>query len=244
MKDQRVVVTGAAQGIGEAIARRAIDDGAAAVALVDRNADKLHQTVANLSRDGVLVVGIEADLRRRATCHDAIRKVASKLGGIDVLVNNAGIYNYVAIEDIDDDEWDVVMDICLRGLFHTSVAAIEHLRTAGGGRIVNVASVDGFVAFPEMAHYAAAKAGVISITRSFAIRYASERILVNAIAPGLTDTPRIRANERTPKVIDNIPLGRPAHAAEIASAVCYLAHPENTYMTGEVMNVSGGLVIA
>ena len=119
-----------------------------------------------------------------------------------------------------------------------------HMRENGFGRIVNIASVDGFVALPEMAHYAAAKAGVISLTRTFAIEYASAGILVNAVAPGLTDTPRVRANNREEKVRPKIPVGRLATAEEIADAVCYLGATSNTYMTGEIMNVSGGLVIA
>ena len=118
------------------------------------------------------------------------------------------------------------------------------MKTIGGGRIVNIASVDGFVALPEMAHYAAAKAGVISLTRTFAATYAQDGILVNAVAPGLTDTPRVRAHDRASVVTPRIPLGRLATAREIAGAVCFLGGSENTYITGEVMIVSGGLVIA
>jgi 3-oxoacyl-[acyl-carrier protein] reductase len=244
MKGQNVVVTGAAQGIGAAIAKMAIERGASGVALIDKNREQLETTVAALDSDCARVIGIEADLRRRETCQSAIQQCIDGLGRIDMLANNAGIFIYTPVEDIDDDEWDIVMDVCLRGLFHTSVAAAKHMRENGAGRIVNIASVDGFVALPEMAHYAAAKAGVISLTRTFAMEYVKAGVLVNAVAPGLTDTPRVRANNRAEKVQSKIPVGRLATAAEIADAVCYLGSSSNTYIAGEILNVSGGLVIA
>ena len=244
MKDKTVLVTGAAQGIGEAIARLAAEQGARALALVDKNTDKLAEVVNSFGRNDLMVAGITADLRLRGPCHEAFDAAVSQCGPIDVLINNAGIYLYTPIEQITDEEWDTVMDVCLRGLFHVSSATAAHMRTHGGGRIVNIASVDGFVGFPEMAHYAAAKAGVISLTRSFAVAYAADGILVNAVAPGLTDTPRTRHFDRAAKVVDRIPLGRVAEAKEIARAACFLGGEQNTYMTGEIMNVSGGLVIA
>jgi len=244
MKNQNVVVTGAAQGIGAAIARMALERGASGVALIDKNREHLDATVATLTQDSARVIGIEADRRKREACALAIERCVDELGRIDMLANNAGIFIYTAVEDIDDDEWDTVMDVCLRGLFHTSVAAAKHMRKNGAGRIVNIASVDGFVALPEMAHYAAAKAGVISLTRTFAMEYVKAGILVNAVAPGLTDTPRVRANNRAEIVRPRIPIGRLATAEEIAGAVCYLGSSSNTYIAGEILNISGGMVIA
>ena len=243
MDGKSVVVTGGAQGIGHAVARLVSERGAR-IALIDKNADTLAQAVQSFKADGVEAVGITADLRGRAACHDAFGEAVAAYGRIDALVNNAGIYIYTPIEEITDEEWDTIMDICLRGLFHTSVAAVAHMRQHGGGRIVNIASVDGFVAFPEMAHYAAAKAGVMSLTRSFALGYVKDGILVNSVAPGLTDTPRIRAHDRIAKMIDRVPIGRAADPREIAEAVCFLASDANTYCTGENMVVSGGLVMA
>lgn len=244
MKNKSVLVTGAAQGIGAAIARMARDNGANRLGLIDKNAQGLANIEEELAHEDLKIAAITADLRRRDACYKAFAKVIETLGSVDVLVNNAGIFIYTPIEEIDDDEWDTIMDVCLRGLFHMSVAAAKHMRQHGGGKIVNIASVDGFVPLPVMAHYAAAKAGVISLTRSFAVEYAKDNILVNAIAPGLTDTPRVRANNRESAVVDNIPLGRLARAEEIAEAARFLGGSSNTYMTGEIMNVSGGLVIA
>lgn len=243
MKNKCVLVTGAAQGIGKSIARIALENGAEAVSLIDKNASRLNETAHELEKGGTSVATIISDLRYQKLCHAAFAEAIESMGRVDILVNNAGIYNYVPIEEIDDTEWDLVLDVCLRGLFHLSVAGVRHMRSLGAGRIINIASVDGFVAFPEMSHYAAAKAGVISLTRSFAVEYAKDNILVNAIAPGIIDTPRIRAHDRTKLVVPRIPLGRAGKPEEIAEAARYLASDANSYMTGEVMIVSGGLVI-
>ena len=208
MQDKSVLITGAAQGIGKAIAELVIERGAARIALVDKNEQTLSALVAELESKTEQVVGITIDLRARQSCRDAFSTALDAMGQVDVLVNNAGIFIYTPIEEIDDEEWDLVMDVCLRNLFHLSVAGAAHMKSQGGGRIVNIASVDGFVPLPEMAHYAAAKAGVISLTRTFAATYAGDGILVNAVAPGLTDTPRVRANDRESKVLPKIPLGR------------------------------------
>lgn len=216
----------------------------ARLALIDKNSELLASVVERLVATGTQAVAVTADLRRRDDCAQAVEAAIDAVGKLDVLINNSGIFIYTPIEDIDDDEWDTVMDVCLRGLFHTSVAACRHMRENGGGRIVNVASVDGFVGLPDMAHYAAAKAGVISLTRSFAMNYVEHGILVNAVAPGLTNTPRVRDNDRAPKVIDKIPIGRLAEPREIAEAACFLGGSANTYCSGETMIVSGGLVIA
>lgn len=243
MQDQGVIVTGGAKGIGFAIAEAMAARGAR-LALIDKDADALATAVEALRAKNGKVTGVTGDVTRRGPCHQAFEAAAAACGRVDVLVNNAGVYIRTPIEEIDDDEWDLIFDVCLRGLFHMSVAAAVHMRKGGGGRIVNIASVDGFVAFPEMVHYAAAKAGVISLTKSFAIAYAGDGILVNGVAPGAIDTPPMRIGGRIQKMADRIPLGRGGEPAEIAEAVCFLASDANTYMTGEVMVVSGGLVIA
>jgi 3-oxoacyl-[acyl-carrier protein] reductase len=242
MQDRGAIVTGGAKGIGFAIAKALAARGAR-LALVDKDADTLSAAVETLNADGGTVTGVVGDVTRQATCRQAFEEAARACGRVDVLVNNAGIYIRTPIEEIDDDEWDLIFDVCLRGLFHMSVAAARHMRAEGGGRIVNIASVDGYVAFPAMVHYAAAKAGVISLTKSFAIAYAGDGILVNGVAPGAINTPPMRIEGHIQKMADSIPLGRGGEPKEIAEAVCFLASDANTYMTGEVMVVSGGLVI-
>ncbi len=243
MQGKTVAITGAAKGLGRGIAEIMAAKGAR-LALIDKDKPALDDAVAALNRLGHQAVGIEGDITRRQSCHRAFADAVAAYGRIDSLVNNAGLYIRTPIEEIDDSEWDLIFDVCLRGVFHMSVAAAAHMRAEGGGRIVNIASVDGFVAFPAMAHYAAAKAGVISLTKSFAIAYAGDKILVNAVAPGATNTAPMRANDYLAKLSPRIPLKRGAEPREIAEAVCFLAGDSNTYCTGETMIVSGGLVIA
>lgn len=243
MQGKTVAITGAAKGIGRGIAEVMAAKGAR-LALIDKDKAALEDTVAAFNRLGHQAIGIEGDITKRGSCHDAFASAVAAYGRIDSLVNNAGLYIRTPIERINDAEWDLIFDVCLRGVFHMSVAAAVHMRAQGGGRIVNIASVDGFVAFPAMAHYAAAKAGVISLTKSFAIAYADDKILVNAVAPGATNTAPMQENDYLAKLSPRIPLKRGAEPREIAEAVCFLAGDSNTYCTGETMIVSGGLVIA
>jgi NAD(P)-dependent dehydrogenase (short-subunit alcohol dehydrogenase family) len=244
MHGKSVIVTGAAKGLGRGIAELFAERGAR-VALIDKDRPALGEAVAAFNAKGHQAIGIEASVTHKAACRRAFEDAASALGRVDALINNAGLYIRTPIEKIDDSEWDLIFDVCLRGVFHMSVAAVEHMRLKGGGRIVNIASVDGFVAFPGMAHYAAAKAGVISLTRSFAMAYAGENILVNSVCPGAVDTAPMRVNGYIEKLAqERIPLKRGAQPREIAEAVCFLASGANTYATGENMVVSGGLVIA
>ena len=244
MQGKTAVVTGAAKGLGRGIAEEFAARGAR-LALIDKDRAALDDTVAALNAAGHQAVAIEASVTHREPCRAAFAAAVAAYGRIDVLVNNAGIYIRTPIERIDDAEWDVIFDVCLRGVFHMATAAVEHMRAQGGGRIVNISSVDGFVPFPAMAHYAAAKAGVISLTRSFAIAYADDNILINSVAPGAIDTGPMRENGYIQKLArERIPLKRGADPREIARAVCFLASEANTYATGENMIVSGGLVVA
>ena len=243
MDGKTALITGGAKGIGWAIAETMAMRGAH-VALVDLDRAALDGAVDALEAAGHRATGVQASVTRRADCHRAFDDATDALGGIDILVNNAGIYVRTPIEEITDDDWDLIFDVCLRGLFHMSVAAVRHMRTRGGGRIVNIASVDGFVPFPGMAHYAAAKAGVISLTRSFGLAYVKDGILVNGVAPGATDTEPMRQGGYLDRLVPSLPIGRGAAPAEIAEAVCFLAGDTNSYCVGETMVVSGGLVFA
>jgi 3-oxoacyl-[acyl-carrier protein] reductase len=244
MNGKSVVVTGAAKGLGRGIAELMAARGAR-LALIDKDRKTLDETVAALNAAGHQCVGIEASVTHREPCHRAFADAVAAFGRIDALVNNAGLYIRTPANRIDDKEWDLIFDVCLRGVFHMTIAAADHMREKGGGRIVNIASVDGFVAFPGMVHYAAAKAGVISLTRSCALDYAPHGVLINAVAPGATDTPPMRVNGYIEKLAaEKIPVKRGAQPKEIAEAVYFLSSDANTYCVGETMIVSGGLVIA
>lgn len=238
---RRVVITGGAGGLGLAIASRFAESGCA-IALVDVDASALKAAARKLAQAQIHLV--EADIRRQEGAHHAFADAACRLGHVDVLVNNAGVYPRKPILEIDDASWDFVFDTNLRALYHMSVAACLHMRERRQGRIVSIASIDAYIPYAKNAHYAASKAAVISFTKSFAQEMAPYDVLVNAVSPGPIDTPNLRALGIFEDLARSTPLGRVADAADIAEVVHFLADPRNRYMTGETVIASGGIVMA
>jgi 3-oxoacyl-[acyl-carrier protein] reductase len=170
-----------------------------------------------------------------------------ELGGLDILVNNAGIYPTLSIEGMTVAEWDRVLAVDLRSVYLCSQAVMHHLMAQRSGAIVNIATVDAFQPKPSKIHYAAAKTGVLSLTRSFADELGRHGVRVNAVAPGLIDTPRLREERGDAwfdEIVPKIPLGRPGTPQEIASVVLFLASPLASFVNGEVIIVSGGHIMA
>jgi 3-oxoacyl-[acyl-carrier protein] reductase len=242
LEGRTALVTGAGAGIGRACASLLGRRGAR-IALIDRDGDALEQAAADLRGQNVDVRAcVTGTIGRREACHDAFNAAAEQAGGIDILVNNAGIYLRTPMEEIDDEEWDRIFDVNVRGLYHTSIAAVRHMRGRGWGRIVNIASVDGLVPFPGMAHYAASKAAVISLTKTFGLAYVTEGILVNAVAPGAIDTEPMRIGNHIARLAETvIPMGRGGEPEEMAEAVAFLASDAASYFAGETIVASGGL---
>jgi len=175
-----------------------------------------------------------------------VDELAEELGGVDVLVNNAGVGSSESFLELPLEEWQRVLDVDLTGAFVTAQAAARRMVSAGnGGRIVNVTSVHEHVPLPGSSAYCAAKGGLGLLTKVMALELAEHGITVNAIAPGEIATPMTGAHERLPESIERprIPLGRPGHAREIASAIAYLASPEASYVTGSSFVVDGGLLL-
>ncbi len=242
LEGRTALVTGAGAGIGRACAVLLGRRGAR-IALVDRDPDALERTAADLAAEGLEICArVTGTIGMRQACHDAFDAVAEQAGAIDILVNNAGIYLRTPMEEIDDEEWDRIFDVNVRGLYHMSIAAVRHMRGRGWGRIVNIASVDGIVPFPGMAHYAASKAAVISLTRTFGLAYVAEGILVNAVAPGAIDTEPMRIGNHIARLAETvIPMGRGGTPEEMAEAVAFLASDAASYFVGETVVASGGL---
>ena len=237
----RVVITGAARGIGAAIATRYAAEGAR-LALLDREADACRATAAALS-----ATPYEVDLADPAGTVAVMEDAIGTLGGIDVLVNNAGILLFADLLDITVDDWDRTFDVNLRAMLVTTQVAARWLIKAGRpGAIVNMASMGGKVGSPRQAHYAASKAGVISLTRVAAMELGPHGIRVNCICPGYVLT-EMGAATRTPEMVaawsSKSPLGRCADASEVADMALFLASDEARYCTGQAMNVSGGMVM-
>jgi len=238
---RRAIVTGAGRGIGAEIARTYVAHGAS-VALIDVVADGVEEVAAELG--GTAVV---ADLADPADARRATAEAADALGGVDVLVNNAGILRFSPLLDISVEDWDATFDVNVRAmLLTTQVAARRMIDQGTGGAIVNMASMGGKVGSPNQAHYAASKAAVIGLTRVSAMELGAHSIRVNCICPGYVLT-EMGAATRTPEMVASwsakSPLGRCAEAHEVAAMALFLASDDASYCTGQAMNVSGGMVM-
>ena len=248
--DKVTVVTGATGGLGRAMTRGFAERGSR-VFLTDRAADDLAGFAQELRDDGFTVCFEEADFRRSAAAAGVIEAAVKAFGRIDVLINNAGVCGSKSLWDLSEEDWDEVLNINVKALFFALQSAARHMRERGGA-IVNVASVAGRVGRPTLLHYAASKAAVISITRSAAAALAAEKVRVNAIAPGMIDTGMLHDLQATwardgsggvPSPA-KVPLGRIAQPEEIVRAALFLASDDAEYITGQTLNVCGGIVMS
>jgi NAD(P)-dependent dehydrogenase (short-subunit alcohol dehydrogenase family) len=250
MKNQRAVIVGGASGLGLSVARLMLADGAESIALIDKNGPLLEETVSQLKQEGHNVFGAEGDITRKESAHAVFQQAVAALGRVDCLVNSAAIYPRRPILDISDDDWDLENAVNIKGTYHMMVAAIAHMRnrpkveTHVAGRIVNITSVDAFKAHPQNAHYAATKAAVVSLTKSFAAEVAKDGILVNSVAPAGFATEKAKKAGFLGELAAANPLGRAAEPEEIAQWVVMMASARNTYATGENVIVSGGYIYA
>jgi 3-oxoacyl-[acyl-carrier protein] reductase len=237
------IVTGASRGLGFAIARRLAADGLS-VALLGRDVGALAAAAATIESDGTAVLVVTTDVRSREACHDAVATTVARFGRLDVLVNAAGVFPRRPVLDMTTEDWHHVLDINVLGTYFMMIEAIARMSDAGGGRIVNISSVDAVKAHPANAHYAASKAAVISITRSVALEVAPLGILVNAVAPGPMATDTAKATDWYAPMVASLPTRQPIEPAEVAEVVAYLASPAKVSIVGENVLMSGGAVIA
>jgi len=244
------IVTGAGQGIGKAVARRLAQDGYA-ISIADINADALAAVKKEIEDEGGDVLAIQADLTKLEQLQSVISR-AAEWGQIAVLVNNAGRVIISPFLEISEQEWDAIMTLNLKTVFFGIQFTARHMQD--GGRIVNLSSISGRSGRPDQAHYAAAKCAVISLTQSAALSFASQGITVNAVCPGVVNTPmttsihEIRANalgitpaESLARMVAKIPLGRLEEADDVANAVSFLCSSDASYITGQSLNVDGGM---
>lgn len=249
MKDLSVVIVGGGAGLGALLARMAVEEGAAAIGIIDLDGAAAEAALGPARERGLRVAHAACDIRTTEAAHGAFGAVADRLGRVDTLVNSAAIYPRRPLLEITDADWDASNAVNVKGTYHMMVAAVRRMRTqeAQGpvrGRIVNLASVDAFKAHPQNAHYAATKAAVVSLTRSFAHEVAPDGILVNAVAPAGMATDRARELGFLPELARASPLGRGGEPREMAEWVLMAGGPRNTYMTGETIIVSGGYIYA
>jgi len=240
------LVTGSSRGIGAEILTRLCQAGASGVLHYWNDPDGANMrdaegVVASLPEGRVLAVA--ADVRDAAQVESLMTTAKDRFGGIDILVNNAGILKDRTLRKMTLDDWHAVVETNLTGVFHSCKYGAEILRD--GGRIVNIASVAGLVGFPGQTNYAAAKAGVIGITRVLAKELARRGVSVNAVAPGVVETQMMAdiKEEMRAEYIKQIPVGRFAKPADIANAVLFLASEESGYITGQVLPITGGWLV-
>jgi len=226
------LVTGASRGIGHAIAAE----------LVKQGAQVFGTATTEAGAKNVPGTGKVLDVRDAAAC-DALLK---EIGDVAILVNNAGITRDNLALRMKDEEWDEVMAINLRAVFRLSRAVMRGMMKARWGRIINITSVVGVSGNPGQANYAAAKAGVVGMSKSLAREIGSRNITVNCVAPGFIDTDMTRAlsEEQRKALLERIPLGRLGTPQDVAAAVAYLASPGGGYVTGAVLHVNGGMVMS
>ena len=238
LKGKRVLVTGGASGIGAATAARFLEEGAA-VCVLDRDAKGRDQIKKELP---ALACTLAADVSHLTQVEDAIDNAVSTMGGLDVVINNAGISIRHNFLEITPEEWDKVIAVDLTGVFYVAQTAAREMVRRDGGVILQTASTNGIVGQPYYADYNAAKAGVIELTKTMALELAP-KVRVCAVAPGYVLTPMQRA-EYTDKMLaavnQKIPLGRHAKPEEIAGLFAYLASDDAAYMTGQVITYDGG----
>jgi NAD(P)-dependent dehydrogenase (short-subunit alcohol dehydrogenase family) len=248
-----VVITGAAGGLGGALSRGFAREGCR-LFLTDKHEGRLTGIMAELAGEGAMVAGEVVDLTNVSQTQEVIESVFKIYGQIDTLVNNAGISRAMPFWDLTEEDWDHVLDVNVKALFFATRAAAKHM-LARGGSIINIASVAGRLPRPTLMHYAASKAAVISITRSSALALASNNIRVNAIAPGMMDTEMfhiLRSDLEESSTgsatgqpdLSIIPLGRIARPEEIAASAVFLAGDAAVYITGQTLNVCGGICMS
>jgi 2-hydroxycyclohexanecarboxyl-CoA dehydrogenase len=241
------VVTGAASGIGLGVAHQLAADGHA-VALLDRNGPGTEAAAAELRGHGATALGIEVDVADRGSVDTAVAEARAALGPTTIVVTSAGIESFTPLVDITPESWDRIIAVNLTGTFACIQATVPDMLEAGWGRIVTIASSSAQSGAPNMTHYAASKGGVISLTRALAVELARRGVTANSISPSLVDTPMARAAEAAGDFIGvdvvapMVPLGRAGTPADIAAACSFLC-AEDSYVTGQVLGVNGGMYI-
>ncbi len=243
-KGQKVAITGATRGIGLALAE-AFAQAGADVAVCGTNEELLQKTKVHLESFGGKVYAAKANIAKAEDCTSFIEGTVKELGGLDVLVNNAGITKDGLVVRMNEADWDAVINVNLTGTFLMSKAALKVMFKQRSGNIVNISSVIGEMGNAGQANYAASKAGIIGLTKSLAKEFGSRNIRVNAVAPGFVRTAMTDelSEEMKEKAFAAIPLKRFAEPQDIAKAVMFLASQDAAYITGHVLAVNGGLYI-
>jgi 3-oxoacyl-[acyl-carrier protein] reductase len=239
------LVTGASRGIGAGIAAALAQDGYCVIVNHRANAALAERVCGEIRAGGGEAYAMQADVCDAGEVDAMIAAIEQRFGTIDVLINNAGVLRDGLLALMSNAQWDAVIDTNLKGVFQVTRAAVKLMIAQRRGRVINVVSVSGLVGTPGQANYAASKGGVISMTRALAKEVARYNVQVNAVAPGFIETEMLSGmNEKHLKeMLKQVPMGRAGRAEEVGALVRFLASPANSYMTGQVLVIDGGLSV-
>ncbi len=246
LQGKAALVTGASRGIGKAIALELAKRGAKVAINYAKNADAANEVVAAIKASGGEAVALQADVADTRAAAALVKSAHEAFGRLDILVNNAGTTRDMVIMMMPEEDWDAVMNTNLKSAFNCSKAAVKIMMRQRGGRIVNISSVSGVMGNAGQTNYSASKAGLIGFTKALAREVAPRNITVNAIAPGFIPTELTAAMPEALKTatLNAIPLGRWGTAQEVADAVAFLASDQAAYITGQTLNVDGGMAMS
>jgi len=238
------IVTGSGRGIGRAIALELARRGADVV-VSDVDEASARSTAEEIMSAGCRSMGIRCDVTRKAEIDALVEQTAKEMGRLDIFVNNAGITRDTLLVRMTEEQWDLVLDINLKGTFFGCQAAGKVMMKARAGKIVNVSSITGLIGNVGQANYSSSKAGVIALTRTVAKELASRGVCVNAVAPGYIQTEMTEqlSEKAREAFVKNIPLGRGGTPEDVARLVAFLASPDADYITGQCITLDGGLTI-
>ena len=240
------IVSGSSRGIGRGITERFAAEGAAVVVTWHAREDAAHAVVDGIEKSGGRARALQLDVTSRESIRRVVAKTLEQEDRIDIVVNNAGHLEQKPFETISDDDWDYTFDCNLKSAFVFAQELQAHFEERTAGNLINIASIGGQTGGTKAPHYAAAKAAMLSLTKSLARIYAAHGVRVNAISPGYIETDMyadITTRESESAILETIPLARIGTPADVAAAAVYLASDESAYVTGHVLNVNGGFFL-
>jgi 3-oxoacyl-[acyl-carrier protein] reductase len=246
LEGKKAIVTGGSRGIGRAIALLYAKEGADVLVNYHSNDAAAKETVSEIEKLGRKGVAVAADVASYASAQNMVEECVKQLGGVDIVVNNAGVSKPSMLLKMKEEDWDAIIDIHLKAAFNTTQAAGRHMKEQNSGRIINVISTAGIFGTIGQINYASAKAGIIGFTKSASRELGRYNITVNVICPGITKTEmtgKLQSDEKLRKIYEGrIQLGRFADPEEIAPAFVFLASDDASYITGQVLGVDGGYI--